>query len=337
MSEIVIEVRRGPLAENLLRGNAAVVGAEGKLLYRIGDPDYFTYMRSTAKPLQASAAVECGAIDHFKITEAELAVMCGSHIGDQYHIDALESILAKLGLSESDYTLGEDLSFSEELRRQRLVANVPPRKIYNNCSGKHACMLAICRYMDWEYGAYQLPEHPVQLLIRKTVAKYAELAEDKLTIGVDGCGVPVFAMPLSRMALAYHNLANPVNLPVGRALAATRITAAMAAYPQMVAGYGCFCTELMQVTKGRIIGKLGSDGVYCAAVVDGDIAIALKMEDGNMTAMPIVMMRILNDLDLLSNSEKEQFAKFSAYDNYNCQGDKVGEIRAVFELSRGDI
>ena len=98
---------------NLIRGNAAIVGVDGQLLYRIGDPDYFTYMRSTAKPLQASAAVECGAIDHFKITDAELAVMCGSHIGDQYHIDALESILAKIGLSESDYTFGEDLSFQK--------------------------------------------------------------------------------------------------------------------------------------------------------------------------------------------------------------------------------
>lgn len=337
MSEILIEIRRGPIAENLIRGNAAIVGVDGQLLYRIGDPDYFTYMRSTAKPLQASAAVECGAIDHFKITDAELAVMCGSHIGDQYHIDALESILAKIGLSESDYTLGEDLSFSEELRRQRLVAKVSPRKIYNNCSGKHACMLAICRYMNWDYHAYQRPDHPVQLLIRKTVAKYAELSEDKLTIGTDGCGVPVFAMPLSRMARAYYNLANPANLPVGRALAANRITEAMGKYPQMVAGYGCFCTELMTATKGRIIGKLGADGVYCAAVLDGNIAIALKMEDGNMTTMPLAMMRILTELDLLSKEEKDQLAKFSAYDNYNCQGDKVGEIRAVFELSGGDI
>ena len=97
MSEILIEIRRSPIAENLIRGNAAIVGVDGQLLYRIGDPDYFTYMRSTAKPLQASAAVECGAIDHFKITDAELAVMCGSHIGDQYHIDALESILAAIG------------------------------------------------------------------------------------------------------------------------------------------------------------------------------------------------------------------------------------------------
>ena len=334
MSEILVEVRRGPLAENLLRGNAAIVGAGGQLQYRVGDPDYFTYMRSTAKPLQASAAVECGAIDHFKLTEEELAIMCGSHSGDQYHVEVLEAILAKIGLSEADYTLGADLSFAEDLRRQRLAAHIEPRKIFNNCSGKHACMLAICRYMGWDYHDYQRADHPVQQLIRKTVAKYAELPADKLTIGVDGCGVPVFAMPLSRMALAYHNLANPTFLPVGRAMAASRITEAMTRYPQMVAGYGRFCTELMLATHGRIIGKLGADGVYCAAVLGEDLALALKMEDGNMAAMPLAVMRILQQLQLLSAAEQESLARFSAYDNYNCQGDKVGETRAVFELSR---
>ena len=332
MSEILIETSRGELVENIVRGDVAVVGKEGQLIAHLGNPQYFTYMRSTAKPLQASAAVESGAIDFFGINEDELAIMCGSHIGDDYHVLVLESILNKIGLDENSLTLGADLSFSNELKFKRIAENVAPRKLYNNCSGKHAAMLTICRYMGWDYSAYQHPDHPVQILIKKTVAAYAQVPVEELVIGVDGCGVPVFAMPLSKMALAYHYLANSHKLPSKRKEAARRITSAMVAYPQMVAGYGHFCTELMRATAGRIIGKLGADGVYCAAVINGDIAISLKIEDGNGIMLAPAMMRILNQLDLLNKSEQAKLAKFEIIDNYNCQNDKVGETRAIFEL-----
>jgi L-asparaginase II len=132
--------------------------------------------------------------------------------------------------------------------------------------------------------------------------------------------------------VAYHNLADLQHLPPKRAAAASKIIAAMIHYPQMVAGYGHFCTELMTATAGRIIGKLGADGVYCAAVLDGNIAISLKIEDGNTALLPVAMMRILNRLDLLTALESERLAKFAVFDNYNCQNDKVGETKAIFDL-----
>ena len=332
MSQIIVEVSRGSIIENIIRGNIVVIGADRSIIARLGDPDYYTYMRSTAKPIQASAAVECGAIDHFGITEAELAIMCGSHIGDEYHLSTIESILEKIDLKENDLTLGADLSFSMALREKRLAENIAPRKAYNNCSGKHTCMLTICRYMGWDHHNYQKISHPVQRLIYATIAQYAQMDAEEITIGVDGCGVPVFAMPLSKMAVAYHNLACPIALPGKKQSSAKRIVAAMTAYPQMIAGYSHFCTELMTVTKGRIIGKLGADGVYCAAVPSQGIAIALKIEDGNGKMLPVAMMEVFRQLDLLDTEEKAKLQPFAVYDNINCQLEKVGEVNAKFQL-----
>ena len=335
MSEIIINVSRGAISENIIRGNIAVIGDKNKLIAWLGDPNYYTYMRSTAKPLQASAAVECGAIEHFGITEPELAIMCGSHIGDNYHIGAIESILTKISLTENDLTLGADLSFSQKLRDKRLVEYIAPRKVFNNCSGKHACMLTICRYMGWDHHDYQNFAHPVQQLIFSVVAAYAQMNSEDITIGIDGCGVPVFAMPLMHMAIAYHNLASPLELSQIRGEAAQKITTVIAAYPQMIAGYGHFCTELNIITQGRIIGKLGADGVYCAAIPTENLAIALKIEDGNGTMLAPVIMEILNQLGLLTEEEKTQLGQFAVFDNINCQNDKIGEVKAVFNLIRG--
>ena len=332
MSEVLLEVTRGALAENLLRGNIAVLGRDGQLLAWAGDPDYVSYLRSAAKPLQASAAVEAGAIDYFGITQEELAVMCGSHIGADYHVRAVESILNKIGLTEEAFTLGPDLSLSKTLREQRLIEQTVPRKIFNNCSGKHSCMLALCRYFGYDYSAYQKLDHPVQRLILATVAGYANLPEQEIIVGVDGCGVPVFAMPLRHMALAYLNLCNPEQLIGERAAAARLITAAMGAHPEMIAGHGHFCTELMKATQGRIIGKLGADGVYCCAPVGGGIALALKMEDGNVQALAPVMISALTQLELLKPEEQQALSSFALFDNYNCQHDRVGQWRPVFTL-----
>jgi L-asparaginase II len=164
------------------------------------------------------------------------------------------------------------------------------------------------------------------------VAAYAGLSPEQIIIGVDGCGVPVFAMPLQSMALAYCRLTNTRTLPPPRASAARRITAAIGHYPRMIAGEGQFCSELVAATQGRIIGKLGADGVYCAAPLDGSLGIALKIEDGNSAMLPIVMMSVLTQLDLLTATETERLINFSRHDNINCKREKVGETRAVFRL-----
>ncbi len=329
--EKLVEITRGALSEKTIRGSIVVLDEQGNVSRGLGDIHFVTYMRSAAKPLQATPAVESGAIDAFGINLQELAIMCGSHIGEQEHVETILSILHKLGLQEQDLTLGADLSLSRTLREQRLAAGIPPRKVYNNCSGKHACMLTLCRFYNWPTAAYQAPQHPVQQLILSVVAEYAQLPKEKIIIGVDGCGVPVFGMPLSHMAKAYYHLVHPQNLPEQRGQAASRITRAMGAFPEMVAGRGCFCSELMRITQGRIIGKLGSDGIYCCAVINGP-AIAVKVEDGNMDVLPLIMVTALRQLGWLKDEEAAALAHFTKMDNINCQNEKVGEAKAVFSL-----
>lgn len=333
MQDILLEINRGPLVENVLRGSLLVVNGRGEVIASKGEPDYVTYMRSAAKPLQASAAVEASVIDHFQISQDSLAVMCGSHTGEPFHVAAVQAVLDKLGLTEETFTLGPALSIDDEIFHQQLRDHVEPRKIYNNCSGKHSCMLAMCSYFGWDIRAYQAPEHPVQQLIRKTVAEYCHLQPEQLILGVDGCGVPVFGMPLYHMALSYLDLCNPEShLEAPRAAAAARITDAMAAHPEMVGGSSVFCTALIRATKGRLIGKVGAEGVYCCGVRGQELAMAMKIEAGIGLAIPVAMMQLLKELDLLTRAEQEELAPFSTRWNYNCQKDRVGQWRPVFTL-----
>jgi len=332
MTEILVKVNRGPLVENVIRGFIVAIDPAGHLFAHLGDAERVCYMRSAAKPLQAASAVERGVMEAFSLTQEELAIMCGSHNGEDFHVRTVASILKKIGLEESDLQCGADYSFNLAIREKRLAIGEGKRSIYNNCSGKHAAMLALCVKEGFDVEKYYQPEHPVQQIILQGISEYTGIAEEDIVIGVDGCGVPVFAVPLYNMALAYMRLANPYLLPEYKQKAAARITSAMTSYPQMVAGTGEFCSTLMEVTNGRIIGKLGADGVYCSAVIDGEVAIAVKIEDGNMPALAPVVLRTYRRLDMLTNQEYQKLKHFAVKEVFNCRGEKVGELKADFSL-----
>jgi len=332
MSEILVKVSRGPLVENIIRGNIVVLDPSGHLLAHCGDAQKVCYMRSAAKPLQAASAVERGIMEAFSVTPEELAVMCGSHNGEDFHVRVIASILQKIGLDESYLQCGTDYSINQAIREKRIGMGIEKRSIYNNCSGKHAAMLALCVKEGFDVRKYYLPEHPVQQIILHGISEYTGIAEEDIVIGVDGCGVPVFGLPLYNMALSYMRLANPCLLPEHKQAAASRITAAMTSYPLMVAGTGDFCTSLMEVTHGRIIGKMGADGVFCSAVKNGDVALAVKIEDGNMTALAPVVLRTYLSLGAITEREYQSLKHFAVREVFNCLGEKVGEIKADFSL-----
>lgn len=332
MAEILARANRGLIVENMYRGSVVMIGNEGRVKAYCGDSYQITYLRSAAKPLMATALVESGAADAFGFTPAELAITCGSHIGAPEHVAAVSGILQKLGLTEEALTLGPDLSLDVKLREQRIREQVKPRKIFHNCSGKHAGMLALCRHMGWDIDEYQAREHPVQQFLLQTVADFCGLPAADIIIGVDGCGVPVHGMPLYHMALGYYNLCNREQLAGARRKAAGRVLGAMTAEPQMVAGIGHFCTELMRVTKGRIIGKLGADGIYCAAEREGNWAVAVKIEDGNVGVIPAVIIRAFRQFDILSEEEHQALRHFAIREIKNCRGETVGMTKAAFHM-----
>ncbi len=326
----LIHIYRGSLVENIIRGDIIILEKRAKISREFGNGHKVSYMRSAAKPIQASAGIERGIIKAFNLNQKELAVMCGSHNGDSFHLEAVRGILNKIGLDEDALKLGADYSYNPKIKEKMLSMGIPKSKLINNCSGKHSAMLAICIKEGWDINNYFLPGHPVQELILNTVAAYTEMNKEEIIIGTDGCGVPVFGMPLYNMALGYYNLLNP-QIMEEKAEAAGEIVRALAAYPEMIAGRGEFCTCLIKETKGRLIAKKGADGIYCCAQKGGP-AIALKIEDGNTEVLSQVLLEVLNQMGLLSLKEAEALAGFGKRNIINCQGDIVGRAEAVFTL-----
>lgn len=332
MSEILVNVTRDPIVENIHRGDIVVVNGEGKTVAYLGDPDKFTCMRSAAKPFQACAVQESGAIDYFGLTERELAVMCGSHYAEDFHVMAVLSILFKIGLDERYLKCGLSYSLSEKVTMEYVKKGVEKKSVFHSCSGKHAGMLAIAMKEDFDAHTYLSPENPVQQRILELIADFADIDKEDIKIAIDGCGAPVHAMPISSMAKAYMKLANPSHIEEKHAAAARKIVMAMTGYPEMIAGTRGFDSELMRVTRGRMAAKVGSDGVYCVGAVRKDIGIAVKIEDGNMRVLSSVVMETLKQLELISDEELAELKHFHIRDIKNSQGDKIGEIRPTFRL-----
>lgn len=331
MDNVLVEVTRGPIAENLVRGHIAVISEDG-LIAGVGDPRHFTHMRSTAKPVQATVVIESGAADAFGFTDREIAVMCSSHIAESCHVEAVESILEKIGLTEENLLLYKDYSLSPALREKRIADHEPMRLIYNNCSGKHASMLAVCRHLGLPIDSYYELSHPVQQRILGIISEYAEYPREKIVTGLDGCGVPVFAMPLENIARTYLNLAHPENLPERHQRAAERVVRSITEYPEYLFGSGFLSTELIRATGGRIICKVGSDGVFALSSRAEKLALAIKIESGDMWKVKFVVMEALRQLGLLTKEETEQLSPFSKEDTVNCHGLLAGTTRPVFTL-----
>ena len=332
MSEILLNVTRGNNVENIHRGDIAVVDSQGNLIAYKGDWGKVTFMRSCAKPLQASTVLESGAAEHFNLEDKEIAIMCASHYAEKFHTDTVEGILNKIGLSEESLMLGASYSLKENVTEEMVRSGEVRRKLFNNCSGKHAGMLALAVHKGYDKSSYMELENPIQQAMLKTVAEYCEYDVGKIGIGIDGCGVPVFALPIYNMALAFAKLADRSKLQGERKKAAEKLVKCMTSYPEMIAGTGGFCSELMRHTKGRILAKLGADGVYCVSLLDKNIGIAVKVEDGNVKASSSAVMETLIQLNALMQEEIQLLKGFYIKENINTAKYKVGEIRPVFKL-----
>lgn len=334
MSQVFIEKSRGQVIEAIHRGDAVVVNPAGEIVATAGDPYKYTYFRSSAKPLQALNLLLSGAAEHYGLNSRELAVICSSHYSEDYHIECVRSILAKSGLAESDLACGVAKSIKEEIAYVQTLAGIAASRIKSDCSGKHSGILLTCKYKGYPLQGYLDPEHPVQKEILQLIADICAYPVAQIGIGIDGCNVPVFALPIYNMALGFARFANPETLDPFYREGASKIFTAMNEYPEMVAGTGGFCTELMRVTKGRLMGKIGALGVYCIGLREPQLGVALKIEDGAVGTASLAAIHVLQELNLLSDKEYRELQHFHQPDNLNDDKYKVGEIRAVFTLEQ---
>ncbi len=336
MTGILVEVRRGRFVESVHRGSVVVVDTAGTVLWSAGDPEMHTFMRSSAKPIQALAVVETGAYEAFGLTERELAVMCGSHSGEPAHVETVLGILEKTGLSEAHLKCGTHRpvhrpSADELVRRGR-----QPTAVHCNCSGKHAGMLAVARHMGWSLDDYWREDHPVQRLCLENLAEVAGYPASGIGVAADGCGAAVFALPLRNMALAFARMARPEDpcsgFPPERASAASLVVRSMRAHPDMVAGTGRLCTALM--THTAVFAKGGAEAVYCLGVPERGLGVAVKIEDGNYRAVGPVVLRVLEELGLLSPEAARALEGFARPLMKNHRGEVTGAIETVLRLRK---
>ncbi|GIW48656.1 MAG: asparaginase [Caloramator sp.] len=334
MSEIFVEVTRGPLVECVHRGDAVVVDKTGKVLAYSGDAYKLTYIRSAAKPIQTMNVILSGAADRFNFNDKEIAIMCASHYGEEFHINTLNEMLKKINIKKEALLCGETYSINQAYRHKQLKENHSITTLNSDCSGKHIGVVATCLHKGYGLIDYNTKEHPVQKDTLEVVAKVCDINKDKIIIGVDGCSVPVFGMPIYNMALGYARMVTGYGLNEEYKAAAERVYNSMVAHPEMVAGTNGFCTELIKAAGGKLIGKLGAEAVYCIGIKDLGIGIAVKIEDGNYRALYPAVMKILEDLKILNYNEINRLLNFKNPPNLNNKGVKVGELRAVVEMKK---
>jgi len=308
----------------------AVADGKGGLRATAGDPELITFARSAIKPLQALPLVDDGVAEKFGFGAAELALACASHGGEPFHIDVALSMLRRIGLDEHALACGAHPPMHEASAGLLRDMGRAPTRIHNNCSGKHAGMLALARAHGWPLAGYHDVDHPVQQRMLHEMTRWSGVAPEDITIAVDGCGVATFALPLSGMARAFGALAAAARRGEKAPAAIVR---AMTTYPEYVGGTDRLCTELTRASAGRIIAKVGAEGVYCAAVPGAELGVALKVEDGARRAAEPALLGVLHALGLLSDDEVGVLGRYAEPVVRNTRGEVVGELRAIVELT----
>lgn len=299
---------------------ACAVDSAGRALFAIGDVDVPIFPRSTAKPFIAGAIVASGAAERFAFDARELAVICASHNGEPFHVAAVESILAKAGLDTSALQCGAQVPAYEPAAARLAADGIAPGPIHNNCSGKHAAMLATCAVMGWPLDGYLELEHPCQQAVSAALQEMLGVDLAAAPRGIDGCGLTTYGAPLASVARGF---ASGSHDPAFR-----RAQDAMAAHPFLVAGTGRFDTALLEVAGTRLTAKIGGAGVWAAVARPGGPGIAIKLESGGGDVIPVVALAVLQQLGLLVPDLPDRLRPYARLTVRNWAGRDVGEIRA---------
>jgi L-asparaginase II len=337
---VLVEVLRGSAVESQHSGAVAVVDASGQVHTALGDIDRPVFPRSAVKMLQALPLVASGAADTFGLTDAELALACASHSGEPEHVATAAGVLAKLGLDMSALECGTQWPSREPVLRAMASRGEQATPLHNNCSGKHSGFVCLACVMARQAGAepaqfargYVAADHPVMREVSAALSATTGVDVDHVPRGTDGCSIPTYAIPLRALALAFARCGTGVGLSDGHARAARRLRQAAAAAPFMVGGTDRFDSRVMQVFGERLFCKIGAEGVYCAALPDLGLGVALKIDDGAARAAEAAMAAVAA---ALLKSQDEVLTGYSHARLRNWRGLDVGALRPAPALARG--
>lgn len=321
-----VVVTRGTATESRHRVHAAIVNAERGLVASARDPAFVAPWRSCAKPFQVMPLLEADGLEELGWQGDELALACASHGGEPEHVAIAESMLKDLGLEEGDLACGPHEPLSRRGSRLLRESGASPTRLHNNCSGKHAAMLARAHLAGWRTEGYERLGHPVQDGCLARVAEWCGVPAERIPCAVDGCGVVVFVLPLDAMARAYARLGYEATR--GSEIPA-RIVAALREHPFLVGGSDRFDTVLIEETEGRVVAKVGAEGIHSAAVVDRGLGIALKVEDGAARAQYPALLYLLQRLGELPDPLPPRLLDFACARVRNTRGEIVGALQVA--------
>ncbi|MBB6217648.1 L-asparaginase II [Anaerosolibacter carboniphilus] len=324
---------RNDYIESIHYGYITIVDASGKILYSLGDPKTKIFFRSSAKPIQAIPLLHSGAAEAFGFSLQEIALVCASHSGQEYHQQAAADILGRLQLEPKHLHCGIMFPYNEEEHRKILRNAAEPTVLHSSCSGKHAGILALAKYRGYSIDRYEDFSHPVQQEILEAIAYFTNENPEEIPMGKDGCGIPIYLLSMEKIALSYAKLIQwSKDSQQLYHRACKTVVDAMTQFPEMVGGDKEFCTELMQTTGSKIIGKVGSEAVYCLGIQEGSLGVCVKIIDGNERAIYPVVIEILKFLGILSNAELSKLRQWHRPILKNNLNETIGEIIPVFDL-----
>ncbi len=330
---VLVEITRGDLVESRHRGAVAVVDGDGNNVLQIGDVDKPVFPRSAAKALQALPLMESGAAKHYDLQPHELALACSSHAGEPGHVETAQSILAKAGLDHTALECGchrpsnESASLAMAQRGDKLTT------LHNNCSGKHAGFLCLACHQNIDHRGYIDRKHRIQKEIKATLEHLTGVAHDEDHCGIDGCSIPTYAVPLSSLAHGFAIFATGTGLAPLRAEAANALYSACVNNPWYVAGTDRACTDIMRAGSRRVFVKTGAEGVYCAAIPELGMGIALKCDDGTTRAAESMVANVIANLLQNDDDSGNAIRVIANPVLKNRNGIVVGAIRAAGELA----
>jgi L-asparaginase II len=333
MPQLVIRTRSGRV-ESTHDGYICVTDSNNKVRYSIGNPEARIFLRSSGKPIYAVVFANSGIIEKFNITLKEFAVICSSHDGQAFHRKIISSVLKKAGLSEKDLECGHKYPDNIKVRNALIKLRARPSYIFSNCSGKHAGLLALCRYYGFPVKDYHKPEHPIQQLIRRTMAELLECDEDELITGRDGCSMPTYNLSLKQAAYLYALLAHGYNGRGKYSHCFGLIQKAMKTYPLVIKGKNTFCTDLNIYTEGRVIGKIGAEGIYCLSIPEQKLGVCIKISDGNPWASYPASVEVLRELGVMDEYALKKLKKWAFPEVKDDKGQAAGHLYPVFNLFR---
>ncbi|MBA3908377.1 MAG: L-asparaginase [Rhodobacter sp.] len=318
----MVELWRGGILESSHAGHAVIWGPGG-IVEAWGDPMTVIFPRSSCKMIQALPLIETGAADAAGLTEAHLALACASHQGEARHVKMAGDWLSSIGLAEPDLRCGAHEPYDKTERNRLIKSDESPCQLHNNCSGKHCGFLTVTRHIGGGPEYVEI-DHPLQRAIREATEEVT--GETVAGYGIDGCSAPNFAVSLSGLARAMAGFAAASDSGDARSRAMYRLTRAMTTYPELVAGNGEACTDLMRAMNGRVAIKYGAEAVYTAILPDQRLGIALKIADGSKRAAVSAITSLLVQAGVLDPGHPASKARLPAVQS-NCRGHAVAELR----------